>query len=86
MRDLSALLRALKLGLIALTLMSVGVMGGLLLSTSIRDGQPEPTSTMAAAQQGAPAARQTADAVDDVPAALLVHPESSADPLPEPVR
>ena len=54
-RELSALLRALKLGLIALTLMSVGVVGGLLLSTSIQEGRPEPTSTMAAAHQSVPA-------------------------------
>jgi serine protease Do len=83
-RDLSSLLRALKLGLVALTLMSVGVMGGLLLSTSIRDGRPEPTSTMAAAQQGTPATRGTAEPVDMVPQALLTHPESGADPLQSP--
>ncbi len=84
MSGLDALLRSLKYSLIALTLVSVGVMAGLLLSTSIPDHRAGTTTTTAAALRSTDAAAPPARNGNEVPPALLAQPRSGVDPLESP--
>ena len=54
MRDPDALLRTVKLFLVGLSLISIGVVAGLLVSTSLPGGQPASTITEAAPSDVAP--------------------------------
>jgi serine protease Do len=70
------LLRAVKVLLIGLTLVSIGVVAGLLLSTNLPEGRPESAVSVAA---------PPSDPVDlDVPRALIDFPPAEKEPLTSP--
>jgi serine protease Do len=90
MRDLDDMLRSIKLLLIGLTLISVGVVAGLLLSTALPLGGPETTPTLASPAAVPPPApaEEASDAPNarglTVPKALTTHPEDAESPLTSP--
>lgn len=90
MRDLNDMLRSIKLLLIGLTLISVGVVSGLLLSTTLPLGQPRTRATLASPAAVPPPVRSEAapDRPDarrlSVPGALTTHPEDAEAPLTSP--
>jgi serine protease Do len=71
------LLRAVKLLLIGLTLVSIGVIAGLLLSTSLPEGRPESAVSVASPGDGPEAGLE-------VPRALVNFPPAEGEPLTSP--
>ncbi len=89
MRNLDEMLKTTKVVLSALTLVSVGVLAGLLLSTTLPDGVPRRSVSTAAAPATAVEASVQAPPVDrqqefSVPPALSRMPEDGRAPLTSP--
>jgi serine protease Do len=78
MKDLDVMLRQVKLLLVGLTLVSIGVVAGLLLSTTLPADGPRSTVT------GAAPVTEEAGRDSRVPEALSTAPESGEDPLTSP--
>ncbi len=83
MRDLDDMLRSVKYALIGLTLISIGVVAGLVLSTALPDGVPRSTIGLAA-PESAPNRAAPGDRPYEVPQSLLPHGEDGMAPLTSP--
>jgi serine protease Do len=82
MQELDAMLRKVKFLLIGLTLVSIGLVAGLLLSTALPDGVPQSTVTTAAPGEATQPEPTKTDL--DVPGALTHMPDPSSEPLTSP--